>query len=120
MNVILSTTLQDPCLFHASDSWYDWQVLPYLLKNLIKPELDTIESARINGDSTLDSIFSGGVVDPCIKLAGVMYKFVVWAFEERCYNQSAHDILIVARLGQLVQEQLKEIFPTKSGNTKLL
>ena len=90
------------------------QVIPYLLKNLLVPEVAALESAR-KSDELVDFQFSGGVVDPCKEFASVMYKFAIWAFEERGYNQTCNEIHVVALLAHHLQHELKRIFPFKSG-----
>lgn len=94
-------------------------MIPYLLKNLLVPEVAALESAR-RTDEIVDFYFSEGVVDPCNEFASVMYKFAVWAFEERGYNQTGDEIRVVALLAHHIQHELKRIFPFKSGKNAII
>ena len=92
------------------------QLFPYLIKNLIQPEVQLI-CERAKTDELLMFKFDDGhgVVDPCPELQIVAFKFVAWVIKERRYNQSTTEIMDLARDAAHLQEELKRVFPNKTG-----
>lgn len=109
---------------HLSDVIFDCilifllvlQALPFLMENLIEPELAKIEEL-MEKDANVRAQFPNGVRDPCQQYCSILEQFVSWYFMARRLRHTESSILQVAKEGEKLQIQLKTLFPERAGAT---
>ena len=93
-----------------------YQALPFALENLLEPELKEMKELMEKEQGVREQL-PAGLSDPCPKFCQIMVDFVSWFFKARARKHTESSILDVARLGNRLQNQLKEAFPNRAGTS---
>jgi hypothetical protein len=89
-------------------------MLPFVLKNLLSSELDTINK-EIEADPEWRVLLPDGVPDPVPDYQRAIVTFLEWVILSRGHGMGLGEVRRLASYGRRLQQTLKRVFPDKSG-----